>query len=77
MTEGQIWSSEDTAVLGFKVFWRLLCRFILLNAVAQGTDSGGVLRGRDTLSSLRKVCSLLMISRSNAESGIKRRIAGA
>jgi hypothetical protein len=39
------------------------------SAVTHRTDSCRVLRGRKALSSLRKVCSLLM-TRSTAESGL-------
>ena len=47
----------------------------MLNVVTHRTGSCRLLRGRNALSSLRKVCSSLMTCRPTAESGLNRRLS--
>ena len=72
MSEGRSWSREDTGMFSFKVFLVLGSPFHLLYVLTQRTDSLLSSQRQNALSSLRKVCSLLMSSRSTVESGLKK-----
>ena len=59
LSEGQTWRSEDAGVFSSKSFLTLGSPPLFADAVTHGTDSCRLLRGRNPLFSLRKVCSSL------------------
>jgi hypothetical protein len=69
MSEGQTWSSEDTRLLVSKSFLVPARSSICLPSLRSALTAA-VSQRQNALSSLRKACSLLMTSRSTAESGI-------
>jgi hypothetical protein len=70
VSEGQTWSSEDTRLLVSKSFLVPARSSICLPSLRSALTAA-VSQRQNALSSLRKVCSLLMTSRSTAESGFK------
>jgi hypothetical protein len=73
MSEGQTWSSEDTRLLVSKSFLVPARSSICLPSLRSALTAA-VSQRQNALSSLGKVCSLLMTSRSTAESGLNENV---